>query len=138
MSTEEIPVKTYSNPPPKKSTKQRKPQTEEQYLHQVSLWNESGPTINDDDWLFTNLDQLDPSKKIDRVKILHACERAYYQRDWEKCLELVKIGEKIFNVDLDEYHDYQLNQGKRKSANLERHVIDLYNIKQRCLSKMNS
>ncbi|RLV92017.1 hypothetical protein JA1_003368 [Spathaspora sp. JA1] len=137
MSSEEIIPVVNSAPQPKKSNKKRKPQTEEQYSHQLSLWNESGPTINDEDWLYTNLDNLDPSKKIDRVKIIHACERAYYERDWERCLELVEIGEKIFGVDLNDYHDYILNQGKRKSANLERHVIDLYNIKQRCLSRMD-
>ena len=63
-----------------KKKKQRKPQTEEEYAFQVSRWNETGPTINTDTWLFENLEELNVDVKIDRLKLLHAVELAYYQK----------------------------------------------------------
>ncbi|KAG7665151.1 uncharacterized protein J8A68_001207 [[Candida] subhashii] len=140
--SDNAPPRTKTTPQPKKSKKQRKPQTEEEYAQQLELWEKSGPTINDDTWLFKDLDLLDSNKKIDRVKILHACERMYYESNWKRCLELIEIGEKVFEVDLDEVGQ-ELKEGLdkqrkrvRKSAKLERHVVDLYNIKTRCLERM--
>ncbi|KAI5955307.1 hypothetical protein KGF54_001868 [Candida jiufengensis] len=132
-------------PQQSKTNKQRKPQTEEEYQHQLKLWNESGPQINTENWLYEEIfdKQLDPTQKINRVKLLHGCEKAYYNRDWEKCLEICKIGEKLFQVDLDvigETMKINLSLESRRqriSNKIERHIVDLYNIRQRCLERIN-
>ncbi|EER35335.1 conserved hypothetical protein [Candida tropicalis MYA-3404] len=125
-----------------KKKKQRKPQTEEEYAFQVSRWNETGPTINTDTWLFENLEELNVDVKIDRLKLLHAVELAYYQKDYEKCLELLKLGEKMYNVDFDEVgecitNDYKNSQKQVKwNKKVERNIMELYNIKKKCINKL--
>ncbi|KAI3403386.2 hypothetical protein KGF56_003807 [Candida oxycetoniae] len=131
-----------SQPDLKPIKKQRKPQTEEEYQYQLSLWAKTGPQINTETWLYEDLDRLDNTRKVDRQKILHACEKAYYERDWLKCLEMCNIGEKLFGVDLnavgEELRRNFENKGRKTktSGKIERHIIELLNIKERCLSRI--
>lgn len=131
---------------PKK--KQRKEQTEEEFNEQKAQFQASGPQINTQDWLFdqTLLDNLDNLKKTDRVHMLHACEKAYYLRDFNKCLSLISQAEKLFGVELEnttKNEDIKLDfaeAGKKtkKSLKVERHVVDLLHIKEACLKKLGS
>ncbi|KAI5965558.1 uncharacterized protein KGF55_000920 [Candida pseudojiufengensis] len=131
-------------PQQSKTNKQRKPQTEEEYQYQLKLWQESGPQINTENWLYEEIfnKKLDPNLKINRVKILHGCEKAYYNKDWVKCLEICKIGSNLFNVDLNEVgetmkHNLSLEKRRQRISNkIERHIVDLYNIQERCLERI--
>lgn len=131
---------------PKK--KQRKEQTEEEFEAQKAQFAVTGPQINTENWLFDQdlLDKLDNLKKTDRVHMLHACERAYYLRDYDKCLELISQAERLFGVNLE---DLSQNEGikldfaeagkkTKKSLKVERHVVDLLHIKEACLKKRTS
>lgn len=127
----------------KPQTKQRKPQTAEEYAHQLDLWRSSGPQINTETWLYEDVDKLNPiESKVDSAKLLHACEKAYYLRDWDQCLLLCNLGAKLFAVDLEEVGDVMkqelqlTSRRKRLNKKHERSVVDLYDIKQRCLSRM--
>lgn len=129
-----------------KKPKVRKPQTEYEFNEQKAQFQSTGPRINTSDWLYDEdvLEKLDSTKKVDRVHILHACEKAYYMRDYEKCLSLISMGEKIFGVELeDESANNKLkkefsNAGRKvkKSSKVERHVVELLHIKEACLRKM--
>lgn len=129
-----------------KKPKQRKGQTEEEFLEQKKQYDLSGPKINTNEWLFEEegLDALDNSKKIDRVHILHACEKAYYLRDYLKCLLLIERGEKLFGVQLDDdesnstlKEEFATSAKKIKKSNkVERHVIELLHIKELCVAKL--
>lgn len=137
-----------TTPTQKKSKKVRKEQSEEEYTQQKKQFYHAGPTINTEDWLYDSVGsgQLDNSKKTDRVKMLHACEKAYYQRDYRKCLELIDIAESLFEVKLDNDDDntdiktgFEASGKKtKKSAKVERHVIDLLHIKERCLYALSN
>lgn len=136
-------TQTQPQPKPKPQTKQRKPQTAEEYAQQLDLWRYSGPQINTETWLYEDVDKLNPvESKVDSAKLLHACEKAYYLRDWEQCLLLCNLGARLFAVDLDEVGDamkqnLQLtSRRKRLNKKHERSVVDLYDIKQRCVSRM--
>ncbi|KAI5970071.1 hypothetical protein CANMA_000895 [Candida margitis] len=127
----------------KPQPKQRKVQTAEEYAHQLSLWRSSGPQINTETWLYEDLDKLNPiENKVDSAKLLHACEKAYYLRDWHHCLQLCNLGARLFAVDLDQVGDamkqdlQSTNRRKRLGKKHERSVVDLYDIKQRCSSRM--
>lgn len=123
--------------------KQRKPQTEEEYAIQISQWNKTGPLINTDTWLFENLNDLNIDIKIDRLKLLHSVELAYYRRDYNKCLELLEIGENLYLINLEEVGDYITNDYKSSSKQikwnkkLEKNIMELYNIKKKCINKLN-
>lgn len=129
----------------KSQPRQRKPQSEEEYLAQKKQFQEEGPRINTSEWLYNEevLSNLDNSKKTDRTHMLHACERAYYMRDYNKCLELIEKAEKLFGVGLEDEEDNdQLKKdfssaGKKtkKSLKVERHVVELFHIKESCLAK---
>lgn len=128
---------------PKK--KQRKEQTEEEFEAQKAQFAATGPQINTQDWLFDQalLDKLDNLKKTDRVHMLHACERAYYLRDYSKCMELIGQAEKLFGVELEDSsknEDIKLDfadasKKTKKSLKVERHVVDLLHIKEACRRK---
>lgn len=126
--------------------KQRKQQTEEEFQAQKAQFLESGPRINTLDWLYDQqiLDNLDNLKKTDRVHMLHACEKAYYMRDYDKCLELIAQAERLFGVapgdNLEDIkNDFALAGRKtKKSLKVERHVVDLLHIKEACLKKRRS
>lgn len=130
-----------------KGKKVRKEQSEEDYLSQKLQFYGTGPTLNTEDWLYDpeELDLLDNSKKTDRVKMLNACEKAYYQRDYNKCLDLIKKAESLFEVQLDNEvenedikSDFESSGKKtRKSAKVDRHIVELLHIKERCLEKVN-
>lgn len=130
----------------KSKKKQRKGQTEEEFQHQKALFHASGPQINTHDWLFDQqiLDNLDNLKKTDRVHMLHACEKAYYMRDYRKCLELIAQAERLFGVVLeDDSQNESIKQDfadsgrkTKKSLKVERHVVDLLHIKEACLKKL--
>ncbi|EEQ37658.1 hypothetical protein EJF18_20564 [Clavispora lusitaniae] len=131
-----------------KKPKQRKAQTEEEFLEQKAEYEATGPQIHTQEWLYdvSLLNSLDNSKKLDRVHILHACERAYYLKDYQKCLSLIDRGEKLFGVQLDDDEsnldlkaDFASSGKKtKKSSKVERHVIELLHIKEACVRKMAS
>lgn len=127
-----------------KSKKQRKPQTQEEYNHQLQLWQKTGPQINTETWLYENMDNLNVDNKADRTKALHACEKAYYERDWTKCLQMCKVAELLFGVDFGELEAeeeallQQFKDVKKKSricSKLEKQVYELWNIKLRCIMR---
>ncbi|WLF80211.1 hypothetical protein PVL30_003987 [Lodderomyces elongisporus] len=127
-----------------KSKKQRKPQTQEEYNHQLQLWQKTGPQINTETWLYENMDNLNVDNKADRTKALHACEKAYYERDWTKCLQMCKVAELLFGVDFGELEAeeeallQQFKDVKKKSricSKLEKQVYELWNIKSRCIMR---
>lgn len=132
----------------KKAKKNRKEQPEEDYLLQKLQFYENGPTLNTEEWLYDSegLDQLDNASKTDRVKMLHACEKAYYQKDYQKCLDLINKGASLFGVRLDNERDNEdiKNEFKssgrkaKKSAKVDRHIVELLHIKERCLEKLNN
>lgn len=128
-----------------KKPKARKQQTDEEFAAQKQQFDQTGPRTNTSHWLYDQeiLSQLDSTKKTDRVHILHACERAYFQRDYQKCLELITVGERLFGVELeDENANSEIKQefanlGRKtkKSSKVERHVVELLHIKEACLRK---
>lgn len=129
-----------------KKPKQRKGQSEEEFLSQKAQFVASGPRINTEGWLFdkTILNNLDNSQKLDRVHMLHICEKTYFNRDYELCLQYIKQAEKLFGVDLDSPSDTEdLKQNfssagrkTKKSSKVERHVVELIHIKESCLKKL--
>lgn len=126
--------------------KTRKGQSEEEYLQQKKQFFSTGPLLNTENWLGDeeDLKTLDNDKKTDRVRMLNACERAYYQRDYNKCMHLIAVAEKLFGVDLndEEYNEKTKSEFEtsgrktKKSAKVERHVVDLMHIKERCLRQL--
>lgn len=126
-----------------KKPKARKAQTEEEYDEQKQEFLISGPRINTSDWLYQEdrLSTLDNSKKTDRVHMLHACEKAYFVKDYLKCLSLISQAEVLFGVELEEAdkikEDFS-NSGRKtkKSSKVERHVVELLHIKEACIKKM--
>lgn len=129
-----------------KKPKQRKGQTEEEFLAQKTQFITSGPRINKEDWLFDEnvLKNLDNAQKLDRVHMLHVCEKTYFNRDYNLCLQYIKQAEKLFGVDLDSPSDTEdLKQNfssagrkTKKSSKVERHVVELIHIKELCLKKL--
>lgn len=101
--------------------KQRKGQTADQYEAQRRAFAESGPLVNTTDWLF-RIDGLDLAKKVHRMQVLHACERAYFLRDYEKCMQFVEKAEAFFGP----------------GSERERHGKELQHIKAKCREKMDS
>lgn len=128
----------------KKLPKVRKPQTDEEFLIQKRQFQEQGPTINTDEWLYDTdiLNGLSQDKKCDRMHILHACEKAYYTKDYKRCMDLISLGEQMFGVDANEQQlkrDFNESSKKvKKSAKLERHVVELIHIKEKCVQKLGS
>ncbi|CUM55712.1 unnamed protein product [Debaryomyces tyrocola] len=130
-----------------KGKKVRKEQSEEDYISQKLQFYSTGPTLNTEDWLYDpeGLNQLDNSKKTDRVRMLNACEKAYYQKQYRKCLDLIRRAESLFEVQLnneeeneDIKSDFESSGKKtRKSAKVDRHIVELLHIKERCLEKVN-
>lgn len=126
--------------------KTRKGQTEEQYFQQKKQFFATGPLLNTEDWLANEEDwkTLDNDKKTDRIRMINACERAYYQRDYRKCMDLIAATEKLFGVDLNDEESNErtkdefetLGRKTKKSAKVERHVVDLMHIKERCLRQL--
>ncbi|KAK6456696.1 uncharacterized protein RJT20DRAFT_126735 [Scheffersomyces xylosifermentans] len=121
--------------------KTRKPQTEDEFQSQLEQFRKSGPKLNTSEWLYEDLHLLDNNMKIDRVKMLHAVEKAYYMRDYDKCKELIEVAEKVFEiVDENQAKEEWDQSGKKikKSAKLERHVIDLLHIKEKVYDRQTS
>lgn len=129
-----------------KKPKVRKQQTAEEFEAQKAQFVATGPRLNTSNWLYDpqTLAQLNPLQKTDRVHILHACEKAYFQRDYEKCLELILTGERLFGVELEDEtansdikrEFASLGRKTKKSSKVERHVVELLHIKEACLRKM--
>lgn len=77
--------------------------------------------------------------------MLNACEKSYYQKDYNKCLDLIRRAESLFEVQLDNEEenediksDFESSGKKtRKSAKVDRHIVELLHIKERCLEKVN-
>lgn len=125
--------------------KRRKAQLEESFQANLQSYRERGPLLNTQDGLFdeTRLANLDNSQKLDRVFILNACEKAYFQRNYTKCLELIAVGERLFGTTLEDADTLKLefsSAGKKtkKSSKVERHVMELLKIKEACLRRMDS
>lgn len=130
-----------------KKPKQRKAQTEAEFAAQKAQFLAAGPRTNTADWLYDEsvLQLLDNAQKTDRVHILHACEKAYFTRDYAKCLALVAEGERLFGVELDETTNDTIKtefahagRKTRKSSKVERHVVELLHIKEACLRKLEA
>lgn len=128
-----------------KKRKQRKAQTDEEYQAQKSQFERTGPQIHEEGWLLRdeNIDGLEPERKIDRVQMLNACERAYFEQDYTRCLELVARAYALFGIQDEDTHELErefesLGRKTRKSAKVERHVVDLGRIKSKCLQKLLS
>lgn len=131
-----------------KKPKQRKSQTDEQFLQQKEQFAATGPCINKEGWLFNSktLLVLDNLKKLDRVHMLHVCEKAYFDRDYHGCLEYIKQAEKLFGVALDNESDNEdikqafssAGRKTKKSSKVERHVVELLHIKESCLKRMEA
>lgn len=119
--------------------KARKGQSEEEYLEQKTQFYQEGPRINTENWLYDEniLKNLDSNKKPDRAQMILACEKAYFQRDYEKCLELVQLAESIFEV---EPQDVACDKPETKAAKkkIKHHVVELMHIKESCLKKLQS
>lgn len=128
--------------------KQRKVQLEEEYLRQKAQFAQTGPRINTDDWLFDNdrLAALVRTEKTDRNHILHACEKAYFQRDFGECLRLVGRAKELFGVSLDDDDANaetrrkfeELGRKVTKSRKPERHVVEVMKIRDACLQRMRA
>ena len=168
------------------TAKTRKPQTAEEYQAQLRSFYSAGPHINSENWLLESLVDVSPDQKTDRVRILHACEQAYFRGEYEKCLELISQGEKVFGVSdymIESFTESEENKDKkdnkdnansktdnteitkancvgnedsfehdkltvpvlnitsktvRKTARIERHIVELLKIKQKCIARTNS
>lgn len=134
------PAKNANPSTTKKTKKIRKGQSEAEYMYQLQQFYANGPAINTDEWLYDRavIDTLNNTKKPDRVTMLHSCEKAYFERDYVKCLELIETAEKLFRVDSNEHgkDDNQNILSEEKTIKIERHIIDLLHIKERCLFKL--
>ncbi|CAH6718491.1 hypothetical protein CLIB1444_01S07932 [[Candida] jaroonii] len=116
-----------------KKSKQRKGQTDEEYEIQKQIFHENGPLVNDQDWLLDedDLANLDKDNKYDRTRIIFACEKLYFERKFDKCLELIQFGEKFYDTEIP------TDNGKtKKSSSIDRQVMELSHIKEKCLSKL--
>ncbi|CAH2355221.1 hypothetical protein CLIB1423_23S00496 [[Candida] railenensis] len=132
---------------PKKSKKVRKGQTDEEFLAQKTQFFKDGPFINSEDWLYdatteNSQKELNEKQKADRVIMLHAVEREYYSRNYLRCLELIHRAEVLFDVSDEETtehleHEYQ-SAGivTKKSAKIEKHILELLQIKEKCLKRL--
>lgn len=132
----------------KKTKKVRKGQTEEEFQIQKGQFFEEGPTINTDEWLYDATSGedfcLDENQKTDRVVMLHACEKAYFNRDYSRCLELILAGEKLFGVNQEDTKQEKESEFEsagikvKKSAKIEKHILELLEIKERCIKNMQA
>ncbi|RKP33059.1 hypothetical protein METBISCDRAFT_20928 [Metschnikowia bicuspidata] len=138
------PLPTPNPDQPESKSKQRKGQSEAEFLEQIAQYASRGPRINTENWLFDQnlIDSLDKTQKLDRVHMLHVCEKAYFDRDYEKCLLYVQQAERLFGVDADA-DDEEIKQNfssagrkTKKSSKVERHVVELIHIKEACLKKL--
>ncbi|ODV77751.1 uncharacterized protein CANTADRAFT_22875 [Suhomyces tanzawaensis NRRL Y-17324] len=122
--------------------KTRKPQSDQEYAAQRDLFHSKGPQLNTQDWLLERVlqdaDSIDPETKTDRVVLLQACEKAYYQQDYELCLVLVRKAEAILGVEPFSEHslDEDIQKKVKKTAKLERHVVELHKLEERCLHRL--
>lgn len=131
----------------KKSKKVRKGQTSEEYLAQKSQFFKEGPFINSENWLYdaateNSQKELNEKQKTDRVIMLHAVEREYYSRNYLRCLELIHRAEVLFDVGDEETTEHLEHEYKsagivtKKSAKIEKHILELLQIKERCLKRL--
>lgn len=123
----------------------RKEQTAQDFLEQKRQFFSSGPLVQTEDWLFdmAELESLNKDSKIDRTTFLHACENAYYLKNYNKCLALISRGEDLFG--LKKNHDEEVkesfnnaNRKTKKSAVVDRHIVELLHIKEKCLKKLHA
>lgn len=125
-------------PGAKKPKKVRKGQSEEEYMKQKTQFHESGPLINTDDWLYDEqaLLNLNKDQKTDRIRILHACEKAYYDRNYHKCLQFIGIAGNLFEIDLQAAAE-SLDPNDKKVCKMDRHILDLIYIRKKCMEKLS-
>lgn len=78
-----------------KAMRRRKSQSEEDFMQQKEAFKQ-GPPVQNSDWfdLFDLSQFEDASIKMDRERVLHAAERAYYLRNYQKSLEILNITDK--------------------------------------------
>ena len=136
-------MSTQTAPVPKKK-KERKPQTPEEYDHQRSQFVASGPTINTSEWLYQAVEntELDEKVKHERLMILHACERAFYLKDYVRCMELIARGLAIFNVQDSSTKEEKSKEFEgikiHKTAKIEKHILELLYIKEKCEERLKA
>lgn len=70
----------------KKTVKQRKAQTQEEFEEQVRQYKD-GPPIQEEGWLDNKT--FDPESKIERGYLKSAAERAYYLKDYKRVIEVL-------------------------------------------------
>lgn len=123
-----------------KSKKIRKPQTDEEYKIQRKQFYEAGPMLNTENWfLESDILALNVDKKSDRAIALHACEKAYFIKDYQKCLELIKNSEILFGLNLQDNDNERNNEpvGK-KNKKMDKNISEILKIKERCLEKISN
>lgn len=79
-------------------------QTLEDYAEQRDAFLRVGPQINNDSWLFDHADNVatsDPTSKTNRSAIVHACELAYYMRDYERCTSILSQARALWSPYVD-------------------------------------
>ncbi|CDR44962.1 CYFA0S16e00518g1_1 [Cyberlindnera fabianii] len=77
--------------------KVRKGQTEEEFQEQKRDFQETGPVLNTLTWLEENdLNDIDPTKKSDRLKLENLAQRLYYKREYSECLKVAELGLELF------------------------------------------
>lgn len=122
--------------------KQRKGQSEDEYLNEkLSFWS-NGPVIQNHTYVtdymkeYLNRETISSFTeipKIERETVLHGLERLYFQRDYENCLDNVnKILEEIKS------NNPNLNQeiDLKKNKNIKRVYNQLVLLSNRCISKL--
>lgn len=109
-------------------SKQRKGQSDEEFIQQKLEYN-NGPPISSTDWLVDAFDSdtLDTNLKTDQTIMFHACERVYFMRDYDRCLGMIDKIEKV----VDNLRDSDLG----KYTKLKKQIIELDLLKEKCLIK---
>lgn len=118
--------------------KVRKGQSQEEFEIQKQIYHANGPLINTQDWLIDPqlLSRLNNNNKYDRTRVIFACEKLYFERKYEECFRMIEFGEKFYDVKLDEVESTNsVNGKKQKSSKIDRQIIELMHIKQKCIAK---
>ncbi|AOA62188.1 hypothetical protein PP7435_CHR2-1010 [Komagataella phaffii CBS 7435] len=106
--------------------KVRKGQTEEAFLEQKQQFLETGPQINDYNWLIEDYDKrlekftqlapeerkgkhfFDPLNKVDTEKIIRCLNLLYYEKRYDECLQRCHFLIGIEDADIEKNKKFQL------------------------------
>ncbi|ANZ77520.1 BA75_04964T0 [Komagataella pastoris] len=123
--------------------KVRKGQTEEAFLEQKQQFLETGPQINDYNWLIEDYDTrletfsqlapekrqskhfFDPINKVDTENIIRCLNLLYYEKRYHECLQRCQFIIGIEDADLEKNKKFQLFKS------------ELASIKSACESKLS-